>query len=124
MANHRHHQASIGLGGQPQMHRAKAGHHGGIVVITRIHLRMLAHRQHHGADQQRQQGQPATAVAMLRIELGAQGLKLGDIDFFDISEVGNAALGLLHLLRNFAAQTHHGNRFLFLNRAVTLVLTA
>src|SRR5699024_7221112 len=41
------------------------------------------------------------------IELLAQRLEFGDIYFFDIAEVWNLALGLLHFLRNLPAHAHY-----------------
>ena len=46
----------------------------------------------------------------LRVELRAQRLELGDVDLLDVGEVRDAALGVLHLLRDLAAQADDRNR--------------
>ena len=43
------------------------------------------------------------------VELGAQGFELGHVDFLDVAEMRDAAFGLLHLLRNLAAQADDGD---------------
>ena len=112
MAQHGHHQAAVGLRGNAQVDGLVAGNHPGIVVIPGVDLRKLAQRQHHGAGQKRQQREFAARSAVDFVELLAQLLQLGHVHFFHIAEVRDAALGLLHLLRNLAAQADDGNRFL------------
>ncbi|OIQ70906.1 hypothetical protein GALL_474800 [mine drainage metagenome] len=124
MANHRHHQAAIGLCCQPQVQRRKARQYTGIVIVAGVDFRVRTHRQHQGANQKRQQGQAATLLAVLGVKFGAQRFKLGDVHFFDIGEVGNAPLGLLHLLCNFAPQANHRNGFLCIKSLVTTVCIA
>ena len=48
---------------------------------------------------------------VLLVQLRAQGFQLGHVDFLDVGEVRDAALGLLHLLRDLAAQPDHGDGF-------------
>ena len=72
----------------------------------------LGHRQHHGAHQQRQQRELPALLAPLRVQRRAQRLELGDVDFLDVAEVRDAALGLLHLLRDAPAQADDANGFL------------
>ncbi|MBC7209429.1 MAG: filamentous hemagglutinin family protein, partial [Pseudomonas sp.] len=107
VAQYRHHQAVVALGGDADMHRAVAGDDLGLVVVGGIDLREVAQGDDHGAHQERQQGQLAAAVAMLGVELLAQGLEGSDVDLFDIAEVGDATLGVLHALGDLAAQADH-----------------
>lgn len=51
VAQHRHHQAVVALGGDADVHRAVAGDHLGLVVVARVQLREVAQRHDHGADQ-------------------------------------------------------------------------
>ncbi len=112
MAQHRHHQAAVGLRGDAQMHGAVARDEIGRVVVARIHLWKFAHRQHDGAHQQRQQCQLAARRGVLGVELLAQRFALGHVDFLDIGEVRNMLLCFLHLLRDLAAQADDRDGFL------------
>ena len=56
------------------------------------------------ADQESQHREMPALRAPLRIEPLAQGFEFGDVDFLDVGEVRDAALGVLHLLRDLAAQ--------------------
>ena len=105
VAHHRHHQAGGGLRGDADMHAAVLVQHARLVVIARVELRL-----------------PATALTIARIRNGssvsfgrssacgcalsarAQLFERGDVDFLDIGEVRDAALGLRHLLGDLAAQ--------------------
>ena len=49
---------------------------------------------------------------MLLVELRAQRLELGDVDLLDVGEMRDAALRLLHLLRDLAAQADDRHRLL------------
>ena len=89
------------------MHGAVARDDAGVVIEARVDARVLVQREHDRACQQRQQRQAAARLAMELVQLGAQGLELGDVDLLDIGEVRNAAFRLLHLLRNLAAQSDH-----------------
>ena len=86
------------------MHGVVQRQHAGLVVEAGIDLRKLAHREHDRADQERERRQMPALRAPLRVEPHAQGLELADVDLLDIGVVRNAALGLLHLLRDLAAQ--------------------
>ena len=121
MANDGHHQATIGLRGQPQMHGAIACDHRCFIVKPDVDLRVLAHGQHHGANEERQYRQPTALLAVQGIEPNTQGFELGHIHFFYIGEVGNAALGILHLLRDLAAQADDGNGLLIQALGIALV---
>ncbi len=99
-----------GLRGHPQVHGAMARHDAGLVVEGGVDLRKFAHRQHHGAHQQRQQRQAPALGAPLLVQRRAQGLDFGDVDFLDIAEVRDAALRFLHLHGDAAAQADDGNR--------------
>ena len=109
VAQYRHHQAAVGLRRDADVHRAIAGDDAGIVVEARVDLRKFAHRQHDRARQQRQQREAAALGTPLRVQPRAQRLQLGDVDLFDVGEVRDAALGLLHLLRDLAAQADDGD---------------
>jgi hypothetical protein len=49
LAQHRHHQAGIGLRRHAEVHRVVQRQHAGFVVEARVDLRELGHRAHHGA---------------------------------------------------------------------------
>jgi hypothetical protein len=65
-----------------------------------------------GARQEGQQGELGARLAVLRIEALAQALKLRHVDLLHIGEVRDLALGLLHLLRDLAAQADDRQRLL------------
>jgi hypothetical protein len=94
------------------MHRLKARDDAGIVVKAGVDHREVAHRKNHRAHQERQQGQLEPGRTILGVKAQTQGLKLGDIDLFDIAEVWDASLRLLHLLCDLAPHADHGNRVL------------
>ena len=108
---HRHHQAGQGLRGDAQVHGAVARHRASLVVVAGVHLREVAHRQHHRACHERQQGQLAALGRVFAVQLRAQGFELGHVDFLDVGEMRDAPLGLLHLVRDHAAQPDHGDSF-------------
>ncbi|MNT15241.1 hypothetical protein D3C72_1502830 [compost metagenome] len=81
-----------------------AGDDLGFVVIGGVDLRELAQGHDHGAHQERQQGQLAAAVAPLLVQVQAQLFQCRDVDLFDIAEVRDTTLGILHALGDLAAQ--------------------
>ena len=101
----RHHESGLGLRCDAQMHRAIAGDDAGVVVEVRVDLRIVGDCEHHRAHDERQQGELRLIFAARFVQEGAQLFEFGDIDFFDVREVRNAALRLLHLLRDLAAQS-------------------
>ncbi|MNI66154.1 hypothetical protein D3C73_1217010 [compost metagenome] len=112
MAHDGHHQTAIALRGDADVYGAKARHHAAFIVIARIDLRKVPQRHHHGARQERQQGQLAPRLAPFLVQLHAQVFQFGHVDFLDVAEVRNAALGLGHLLRDLAAQADDGHHVL------------
>jgi len=121
MADHRHHQAARGLRGQPQVHGGKAGELIGLVIKTGVDLRVVTQRQHHGAHQEWQQRQAPARGTVLGVQAHAQVFEFGHVNFFDIGEMRNAALGLLHFLRNLAAQADHRDHFFSRAQRVALL---
>ena len=64
-----------------------------VVVIARVHLREVADGEDERAHEERQQVNFDDRSRRVVVEVGAQPFELGDIDFFDVSEVRNATLG-------------------------------
>ena len=54
VVQHRHHQPHRGLRRNAQVHGGVLCQHAGLIVKTRVDLRKIAQRQHHGAHQKRQ----------------------------------------------------------------------
>ena len=104
LAQHRHHQAAVGLRGHAQMHRVVQRQHAGLVVEAGVDLREVGHRAHDRADGQRQRREFAALHRVLAVQFLAQRHHLGDVDFLDVGEVRDRALGQQHLLRDRAAQ--------------------
>ena len=69
-------------------------------------MRELGTRHDHRAHQERQQRQ-FRPLRVRRVELGAQRLELGDVHLFDVAEMWDVLLGLLHLQRDAPAQPDH-----------------
>ncbi len=121
MADHGHHQAAVGLGGDTEMDCGVTRDDVGLVVVARVDLRKLAQRQYHGAHQQRQQGQVATLAFVTGVQLRAQGFHLGDVDLFHVGEVRNVPLRGLHLLGDLAPQADDRYGFLTVTLGIARV---
>ena len=80
-----------------------AGQHHRVVVEGRVEHRPVGERLAHGGDQEGQQGQLGL-VAAVAVHHRPGFLELGDVEFLDQSEVRDAALRLLHILGDLAAE--------------------
>ena len=83
-----------------------------IAVMRDVALRELPQRPDERETEERQQCQPIGSVFFL-VEMPAQRLQLGDVDFLDVREVRNLLLGRLHALRD---DTAHADDLGFLDR--------
>ena len=87
------------------MHRTMAGDDAGVVVKVRVDLRIVGDCEHDRAHDERQQSELRLIFAARFIQEGAQLLQFGHIDLFDVREMRNAALRLLHFLCDPASQS-------------------
>jgi hypothetical protein len=85
------------------VHGARAGQHLRIVVIAGVELRVVRQNAAHGGDQEGQHGELGIAAA-IGIHHRPGLLERGDIELLDQSEMRDAALGLLHILRDLAPE--------------------
>ncbi len=79
-----------------------------IGVVRRVALRKFLEHAHERDDEEREIGQGSGRTG---IEVLAQRFQLRHIDLLDVSEMGNVALGLAHLLRDQAPHTDHLDLF-------------
>src|SRR5947209_6064879 len=80
-----------------------------LVTVMRGDAGMLGQNPDDATDEERQQRQPRAPLARTVIEVLAQGLERGHIDFLDIGKVGNAPLGFEHRLGNLPPQADDAN---------------
>ncbi len=105
VAHHRNLQSIGCLGRNADMHGTVPDQHAARRVVKHIALRKgvehTRERHHH----QRQIAQGTCVFGARQVQMRAQRLEFGDIDFFDIGKVRNVALGLAHALGNQTAQS-------------------
>src|SRR3546814_13885700 len=78
------------------------------VVIMRIDHWKIGNSLADRHDQERQQSKPHP-VTTIRVQVRPHYLQGGDIDFLDISEMWNMALGCSHVLSDAPAQANNFN---------------
>ncbi len=105
VAHHRNLQSIGRLRRDADMHGTMPDQHAARRVVQHIALRKgfdhTSERHHH----ERQIAERSCVFRARLIQMRAQRFEFGDIDFFDIGEVRNVALGLAHALGNQAAQS-------------------
>src|SRR6516165_10884728 len=91
-----HDEARRCLRGDSEMHALIAAHETVVVMEASVYLRVILQGIDHRLRKERQQGQFTPGLAPSRIEFRAQLLEVGHIDLFDIGEMRDAALRVLH----------------------------
>ena len=107
MAHDRHAQAAIGLRGDAQVDRFVARDHFALVFVMGVELREAAERPRHRQHDERQVGELGLAVGAMAVEMLAERFELGDVDFFDVREVGNLRVADDHFLGDPPPQADH-----------------
>jgi hypothetical protein len=107
MAHHRHHKTVRGLGGDADMDRIEAVDDAGLIVKMGIDLRKIRQGPHQRPHQEGQHGELVALAEIFLVEMLAQLFQRGDVDLFDIGEMGDAAFGIGHALGDLAAQPDH-----------------
>ena len=107
MAHHDHHQPGGCLHRHPQMHAFMPGDDAGLIIEAGIDLRKLPQGPHHRQGDERQQRQAPSLRLMPFIEPGAQRQQRRHVHFLHVTEMRDAAHGLLHPLGNAPAQARH-----------------
>ena len=75
----------------------------------RIEVGKLFYCPGHSSHQEWQQGEALDLARILLVQVFAQTLQFGNINLFDVAEMGNAAACVLHALGNLATQTDELN---------------
>ncbi len=107
MPHDRHAQAAIGLRRHAQVHGLEPRDHFALDVVMRVELRKPAQRPRHRQHDERQIRELRLAVGATAVEVFAQRFELGDVDFFDVREVGNLRVADDHLLGDAPPHADH-----------------
>jgi|GEM_PF-3921437 len=92
--------------------RTVAGDDACLIIIACVDHREVGQRLAERDDHQRQQGELGPVAAIV-VQVPAHGLQRGDVDFLDIGEVRNVALGRGHVFGNATAQADDLDRFIW-----------
>ena len=103
VADHRDHQPARGLRRHAEVHRAVAGEHHRVVVEGGVEHRPVGQRLAHRGDEEGQQGQLGI-VAAVAVHHRPRVFEVGDVELLDQGEMRDAALRLLHILGDLAAE--------------------
>ena len=107
MAHHDHHQAGRCLHRHAQMHAFMPGDDAGLIIETGIDLRKLPQGPHHRQGDEREQRQAPALRLMSCVEPGAQRHQRRHVHFLHVTEMRDAAHGLLHPLGDAPTQARH-----------------
>ena len=102
VAHHRHLQAVRRLRGHAGVHGAVPHDHVALGVEPGVALRVLLEHARQRRDQERQVGERRGARRQPSVQVLAQRLELGDVDFLDVGEVRDVALGVGHAVGDHA----------------------
>ena len=81
--------------------------HAALGVVVRVALREFVEHAHDRRREERQVGERGAPFVALSIQVRAQRLEFGDVDFFDVGEVRDVARRFAHALRDHAPHADH-----------------
>ena len=101
-----HHQAVPGLYGNTDVDRFELGDDLTLIIKVRITLREFLHHLHQGLHEKRQVSEFCLVFLARPVQVPAQLLQFGDIDFFNVGKVRDTAGAQGHLFGYFAAHAY------------------
>jgi hypothetical protein len=81
--------------------------HVALGIVDRVALGEVAEHAHERGADERQERERRLALRLARVQVLAQRLEFGDVDFLDVREVRDVALRLGHAVRDHAAHADH-----------------